>query len=163
MAGQLCCSVNSAQSLLECFEPEDGTCPMGGPTCKCVSAGTRIATPTGEVRIEELRKGDWVYSVMGEAIVPARIRETNRVAVENHSMVQVRTASGRTLSMSPRHPTSQRVRFDALAPGDMIGDERIESVELVPYAHPFTFDILPGTPSGAYFAEGVLVGSTLAR
>ncbi len=36
------------------------------------------------------------------------------------------------------------------------------SVETVPYAHEMTYDILPGSDSGTYFASGALVGSTLA-
>jgi hypothetical protein len=36
------------------------------------------------------------------------------------------------------------------------------SVTTVPYAHDATYDILPQSTSGAYFASGVLVGSTLA-
>jgi hypothetical protein len=32
----------------------------------------------------------------------------------------------------------------------------------VPYLHDATYDILPDSSSGAYFASGVLIGSTLA-
>jgi hypothetical protein len=32
----------------------------------------------------------------------------------------------------------------------------------VPYAHEATHDILPGSETGAYFAGGALIGSTLA-
>jgi hypothetical protein len=34
-------------------------------------------------------------------------------------------------------------------------------VEIVPYGHPYTYDILPASKSGTYFAAGVLIGSTL--
>jgi len=33
---------------------------------------------------------------------------------------------------------------------------------LVGYAEPFTYDILPESDSGMYFAGGVLIGSTLS-
>ena len=36
-------------------------------------------------------------------------------------------------------------------------------VETVPYRHEYTYDILPASDSGTYFAGGVLVGSTLAE
>jgi len=37
----------------------------------------------------------------------------------------------------------------------------VMSAELVPYAHAFTFDILPASETGTYVAGGVLIGSTL--
>jgi hypothetical protein len=36
-----------------------------------------------------------------------------------------------------------------------------ESVEVVPYRHHFTYDILPASDSGTYFAAGMRIGSTL--
>jgi hypothetical protein len=38
---------------------------------------------------------------------------------------------------------------------------RIERLTVVPYPHRFTYDILPASDSGTYFAGGVLIGSTL--
>jgi hypothetical protein len=35
-------------------------------------------------------------------------------------------------------------------------------VTSIPYAHDATYDILPLSTSGAYFASDVLIGSTLA-
>jgi hypothetical protein len=37
----------------------------------------------------------------------------------------------------------------------------VARVSTVPYEHPFTYDILPGSESGTYFASGALIGSTL--
>ena len=42
-----------------------------------------------------------------------------------------------------------------------IGFVTITAVELVPYAHEHTFDILPDSDTGSYLADGVLIGSTL--
>jgi hypothetical protein len=39
----------------------------------------------------------------------------------------------------------------------------VVSVELVPYGHPFTYDILPASETHTYFAAGALIGTTLAR
>ena len=38
---------------------------------------------------------------------------------------------------------------------------RVVSAELVPYTHSHTYDILPASDTGAYYAGGVLIGSTL--
>ena len=48
-----------------------------------------------------------------------------------------------------------------LGPGDRLGDAEIVSVEMIPYPEPFTYDILPASDTGAYFAGGALIGSTL--
>jgi hypothetical protein len=47
--------------------------------------------------------------------------------------------------------------------GQEILGERITRITEVPYQHPFTYDILPDSDTGAYFADGVLMGSTLHR
>jgi hypothetical protein len=39
---------------------------------------------------------------------------------------------------------------------------RVVASSVVPYEHPFTYDILPDSDTGAYFAGGLLIGSTLA-
>ena len=39
----------------------------------------------------------------------------------------------------------------------------INRVETVPYSYTETYDILPASARGAYFAAGMLIGSTLAH
>jgi hypothetical protein len=39
---------------------------------------------------------------------------------------------------------------------------RVVSVLVVPYTEPFTYDILPDSETGVYFAAGAAIGSTLA-
>ncbi len=38
----------------------------------------------------------------------------------------------------------------------------IASVETIPYAHPFTHDILPASETHTYYAAGAHVGTTIA-
>ncbi len=49
-----------------------------------------------------------------------------------------------------------------LRAGDRLGELRIKDVDLVTYEHDFTYDILPASDTGYYFAGGALIGSTLA-
>jgi hypothetical protein len=77
-------------------------------------------------------------------------------------MVEVELANGARLMMSPRHPTADGRTFAELAKGDQLDGAPIASVRRVPYAHDATYDILPASPSGVYFADGVAVGSTLS-
>ena len=80
----------------------------------------------------------------------------------NHRVVEVTLAHGATLRISPRHPTADGRRFADLAAGDLVDGVRVIGVRLVDYDQPFTYDILPDSDSGAYFAGGTLIGSTLS-
>ncbi len=140
--------------------PNMGHCP----TCKCAARGTRIATPTGEVPIESLTRGSTVLSMHHGRLQPVRVVATHREPAANHVVLEVLLASGRRLSMSPRHPTPRGTRggrFEDLAPGDRLGDEEIVTLARRLYDGAFTYDILPESDTGTYLAEGALVGTTL--
>jgi hypothetical protein len=70
-------------------------------------------------------------------------------------------ANGSVLDVTGHHPTADGRTLDSLQPGDRLGDVPVVSVETVSYDEPFTYDILPASDSGAYFAGGALIGSTL--
>jgi hypothetical protein len=163
-AGQLCCEVNAGASRIACFPATDkGTCPLGCAQCVCTAKDTPIATPSGERPISELRVSDLVYSVHRGKLVAVPIVMTNRVPVTGlHHMVEVRLSSGPVLSISPSHPTADGRTFADLATNDALDGVIIESVRRVPYTEAYTYDILPDSDSGAYFAGGVLIGTTLA-
>jgi ribosomal protein S8E len=113
--------------------------------------------------IASLRVGDVVYSVDAGRTVAVRIVRTSRNPVSEHRVVRVTLASGSVVEMSARHPTADGRSFGDLHPGDSLDGIEITDVRIVPYAYDATYDILPGSDTGAYFAGGVLVGSTLAR
>ncbi|HEX3597007.1 MAG TPA: hypothetical protein VHU80_17985, partial [Polyangiaceae bacterium] len=69
--------------------------------------------------------------------------------------------NGRSLDISAGHPTADGRLFGDLRHGGMLDGQPIESVEIVPYRHTETFDILPASEGGTYFAAGLLIGSTL--
>jgi len=64
---------------------------------------------------------------------------------------------------TPRHPTADGRAVGELKTGDQVDSVEIRSAERVPYTEPYTYDILADSESGAYFAGGVLIGSTLTR
>jgi hypothetical protein len=136
---------------------ESNQCPI------CASPETPIATPQGERAIAELRAGDLVYSVDDDAIraVPLLRAASTRVAA--HHVVRVLLTGGAVLEISPGHPTADgRVFADLLRGGQLDGEHAVLSAELVPYEYERTYDILPASSTGTYFAAGALVGSTLA-
>jgi hypothetical protein len=127
----------------------------------CASPDTPIATPTGERAIAELRVGDLVYSVENQSIAVVPIARIGRTAVEHHQVVGLTLRDGRRLEISAGHPTADGRTFADLRAGGELDGHAIESLSLVPYAHPFTYDILPASETGTYFAADALIGSTL--
>lgn len=165
-AGEICCHVPGSVDMGPiCQKPDaqTGTCSKGCPNCVCASPDTPIATPQGERPIAELRPGDLVYSVEGEAVKAVPILRVNRAPVREHHVVRVTLASGRTLSISAPHPTADGRTFGELRAGGALDGIAIRAVEIVPYAHEATYDILPASSTGAYYAAGALIGTTLPR
>jgi Hint domain-containing protein len=139
-------------------EPAIATCPI------CLSVHTLVDTPGGEVAVEDLRPGDPVWT-MDEARerVPAVILKMVRVAVPaGQPMVHVVLDDGRELWASPGHPTADGRRLGDLRVGDMLDGGRLALVETAPYNGLATFDLLPSGGTGLYWADGILMGSTLS-
>jgi hypothetical protein len=60
------------------------------------------------------------------------------------------------------HPTADGRLFGDLRQAGLLDGHPLHRVETVPYSYTETYDILPASESGAYFATGMLIGSTLA-
>jgi len=133
----------------------------GSCTCTCAAPWTPIATPDGPRRIADLRVGDLVYTADHGKRTVAPLVRVGRSAVANHAVVRVTLSNGDVIEMSGGHPTADGRRFDALAPGERLGDARIMALETVPYSEPYTYDILPASESGTYFVGDAWIGSTL--
>jgi hypothetical protein len=164
-SGELCCDVQLGGPVSgpSCQKPtNEGSCPLGCPGCVCASPDTPIATPDGERPIASLRQGDLVYSVHQGRVVAVPIRLTTSVPATNHVVVRVTLAGGRVLEISPKHPTAEGRPFGELQAGGALDGIAIHSVRAIPYAHDRTYDILPDSDTGTYFAGGALIGSTLA-
>jgi len=82
-------------------------------------------------------------------------------AVVDHAVVRVTLDNGAVIEVSGSHPTADGLRLDQLVAGDRLGDVMVTSVSTVPYVHDRTYDILPASDTGRYFAGGALLGSTL--
>jgi hypothetical protein len=70
--------------------------------------------------------------------------------------------TGAVLEISPGHPTADGRTFADLSAGTQLdGQHTVLSAELVRYQYNATYDVLPGSSTGTYFAAGALIGSTL--
>jgi len=65
------------------------------------------------------------------------------------------------LLASPGHRAADGRPLGTLASGDRLDGSTIVSWELVPYGNDRTYDILPAGPTGTYWANGILLASTL--
>lgn len=136
----------------------------GPPNCPiCLALGTRIATPSGDVAVQDLRVGDvaWTIDARGARIAAPLIAIGSSAVPSTHEVVRLALEDGRLVFVSPGHPTADGRRVGDLAAGDTIDGARIASVERVVYTAGATYDILPAGATGNYWANGVLLGSTL--
>ena len=138
-------------------QPAVVTCPI------CLSAGTLIDTPNGAVPVTSLRVGDLVWTLdAGGARVARPLAAVGHVpAPAGHQMVHLVLADGRELWASAGHPTADGRPLGRLQAGDVLDGARVVSAEREPYGQPATYDILPSGATGLYWANGVLLASTL--
>jgi hypothetical protein len=135
------------------------------PKCPiCLVAGVLIATPRGNVPVQDVRVGMpvWTTDGRGERIAAVVLESGHMEAPVGHEVVRLTLADGRVVIASPGHPTADGRTVGALRPGDRYDGTVVARVMLIPYGG-VTWDLLPSGPSGTYFANGVLLGSTLHR
>jgi hypothetical protein len=139
--------------------------PGSRPNCPiCLAATTLIATPGGDVLVTSLVPGMvvWTLSPDGKR-VPAPVVEVGSTPVPpTHLMVHLRLADGRELWASPGHRTADGRQLGTLKPRDVVDGSVVALWELVPYAGGRTYDLLPAGVTGTYWANGILLSSTLA-
>ncbi len=84
------------------------------------------------------------------------------VAPPGHAVVRVRLSDGRTVTASPGHPTADGRALGMFSVGDRLDGAAVVAIERLPYRGR-TYDLLPAGATGAYWADGVLLLSTLRR
>jgi Hint domain-containing protein/putative VirB-like lipoprotein len=139
---------------------------QGFPTCPiCLAAGTLIDTPRGVVSVENLQVGDPVWTMNGSGDrVSGTILRTSRVPVPaSHRVIHVILSDGRELWASPGHPTTKGQALGDLKVDDLLDGARLIKIESLHYAGTATYDLLPSGGTGFYWANGILMGSTLAK
>lgn len=140
--------------------------PGKGIACPiCLAAGDLIATPSGTMPIQDVTIGMtvWTTDRHGSRISAIVLRVGSSAAPIGHEVVRLTLADGRTVIASPGHPTADGRTVGSLQPGDVLDGSLVVGVQLLPYAGPVTYDLLPSGPTGKYFANGILLGSTLGR
>ncbi len=147
----------SGQVTIQQRTPAFATCPI------CLAAHTRIDTPNGSVAVEDIKPGDlvWTSSASGDRIV-APVLKVARVPVSaGHLLIHLALNDGRELWASPGHPTADGRILAELQRGDMLDGARVVLAESFAYDGGATYDLLAAGVTGTYWADGILMGSTL--
>jgi Hint domain-containing protein len=140
--------------------------PSTPPACPiCLAIGTRIGTPSGDVSIEDLHVGDsvWTLDASGARVAAALIAVGRTPVPPAHEVTRLVLSDGRELDVSPGHPGAAGRAVGDLFAGDPYDGAAVVSANRVRYSGGATFDVLPAGDTGLYWANGVLLASTLRR
>lgn len=134
------------------------TCPI------CLTRGTLIDTPSGPIPVEQLRKGMtvWTIDAAGNRVAVPIILTAATPVPPSFMVVKITLEDGRTVSASPGHPSAAKKAIGDYKVGDILDSSRVAATGLVAYSEGSTYDILPDGGTGLYWANGILLLSTLA-
>ena len=114
--------------------------------------------------MQDIQKGThiWTVTASGKRVLGVVIKTSITPVLRDHKMVELVLDDGRTLFVSPPHPTIDGRTAGDLISGDLYDNARVVSSGRVLYNDVYTYDILPSGETGFYFANGILFGSTLS-
>jgi len=128
----------------------------------CLASTDRIATPTGDTLVAQLKVGMivWTLDQAGKRVAARILRMSHRPTPNGFHLLRLTLADGRVVEASAGHPTVGGRPVGGLLAGDSLDSSRLISIEFIPYAGD-TWDLLPAGQTGTYWANGVPLGSTL--
>jgi hypothetical protein len=140
-------------------EPSFNTCPI------CLTRGTLIDTPDGQTPVEQLQPGMLVLTIdnLGNRLTVSIIKISSTPVPAAFSVVKVTLEDGRAVTASPGHPTADLKALGSYRVGDTLDGSRVEEVKRQAYSCSETYDLLPSGTTGLYWANGILLRSTLTK
>jgi hypothetical protein len=139
-------------------EPSFNTYPI------CLTKGTLIDTPDGLVPVEYVKKGMTVWTVddSGKRIAAGVVETAVTPVPSPFQVVKLKLDDDRTVTASPGHPTAEGRALGEYQVGDTLDGALVMAVDNVTYNAGATYDLLPSGETGLYWANGVLLKSTLS-
>jgi hypothetical protein len=147
---------NSGKIKIRKKEPSFNTYPI------CLAKGTLIDTPGGPISIDQLHNGMsvWTLDGTGNRSLAIVIETTRNSVPASFQMTRIKLSDGRSVIASPGHPTAEERVLGDYHVHDTLNGALIVAVEHVSY-NGYTYDILPSDTTGLYWANGILLRSTL--
>lgn len=138
-------------------ENQNRPCPI------CLSENTVIDTPQGNFKVGGLTIGMqvWTLDNLGHKQAGTILKIGKTLVPPTHKMVHLILDDGRELFASAGHLTADGRLLGDLKEGDILDNSKIKTSELVAYNGNYTYDILPSGPTGLYWANGILLKSTI--
>ncbi len=136
--------------------------PMGGCPI-CLSGSAKIETPDGTIEVKNISAGTsvWTQGLDGVRHKATVLQAGRTVVSPGHMMVDLKLSDGRELVVSPGHPLADGRLVGNLQVGDAVQGARVISTDRVANTIGYTYDILPSGDTGKYWADGILMQSTL--
>lgn len=130
---------------------------------KCLPPDARIATPSGDIAIRDLRAGMlvWSQAPTGARIAVPIVLVSRTPITSAHHVAHLVLSDGRTLTVSPQHPALTGLVED-LRTGDPYDGATVLGIDVVRYALSETYDLLP-SGTGIYWANDIPLRSTLSH
>lgn len=131
----------------------------------CLASNTNIFTPSGYVNIKNIKIGTQVWSLNknGEKVASRVIKISSTDVPKTHKVVHLVLLDKREVWVSPNHPTVNGLTVGELNTGDLYDGSKIQSADIINYWDNKTYDILPDSETGYYWASGILLASTLSQ
>ena len=136
---------------------------LNRPCPICLAEHTLIDAPSGAVAVQDLERGMavWTISATGDR-VEAIVLETFKTPVPvTHHVIHIVLEDSRELFVSPGHPTVDGRAIGELSAGDVLDGGKVTSAISISYREGYTYDMLPSGETGFYWANGILIASTL--
>ena len=129
----------------------------------CLASNTNISTPRGVINVRDIAVGTPVWSVnaRGEKVASPVVRMSHTATPPTHQVTHLVLSDGREVWVSPNHPAAGGRPIGLLRAGDAFDGAYVRSANLVPYWDRATYDLLPDSDTGEYWANGILLDSTL--
>jgi hypothetical protein len=133
------------------------TCPI------CLAANTLIDTPSGPLKVTEVRVGTvvWTVDASGQRVAAPVIKVGKTFVPVTHQVIHIQLSDGRELWASPGHRTADGRTLNDVQVGGILDGATVTLADREAYGQLATYDLLPAGATGNYWANGVLIGSTL--
>jgi hypothetical protein len=130
---------------------------------RCLPPTAAIATPGGDVAVSALVEGQLVWSrdERGQRVAVPVVRVASAPTPADHHLVMLELADGRTVVASAGHPLGDGRPLGAVLAGDLVDGSRVRARHLRPFGSARTYDLVPASSTRSYWADGVLLNTTL--